>query len=120
MRKLKCTVGALCVWLALLLPEGAQRGSLGLEAGIALTLALLALAVWLLWSAGVLPGSCGSFSNRNDMFRFEEEEPGKSTSIADFRRCEAFARATTKKDARACARGSDAAAADLASRKELK
>lgn len=83
MRKLKCTVGALCVWLALLLPEGAQRGSLGLEAGIALTLALLALAVWLLWSAGVLAGS--------------EEN-----------------------DARACGRGSDAAAADLASRKELK
>lgn len=82
MKKPKCTVGALCVWLALLLPEGAQRGSLGLEAGIALTLALLALAAWLLWSAGVLPGS-------------------------------------EEKSARACGRGSDAAAGHTASRKEL-
>lgn len=113
-------LGMAAMVLALLLPEGAQRGSLGLETGIALTLALLALAAWLLWSAGVLAGSGGSFSNRNDMFRFEEEEPGKSKRIADFRRCEAFARATTKKDARACARGSDAAAGHTASRKELK
>lgn len=60
--------------LALLLPEGAQRGGLGLEAGIALALALLALAAWLLLRAGVLDG-------------------------------------TAKKSARACGRGSDAAAA---------
>lgn len=76
-------LGMAAMALALMLPEGAQRGSLGLETGIALTLALLALAAWLLWSAGVLAGS-------------------------------------EEKDARACARGSDAAAADLASRKELK
>lgn len=83
MRKAKSLCGTACFSLALLLPEGAQRGSLGLEAGIALTLALLALAAWLLWSAGVLAG-------------------------------------TEEKSARACGRGSDAAAADLASRKELK
>lgn len=61
--------------LALLLPEGAQRGGLGLETGFALALGLLALAAWLLLRAGVLDG------------------------------------ATTKKSARACGRGSDAAAA---------
>ena len=43
--------------LALLLPEGAQRGGLGLGTGFALALGLLALAVWLLWSAGVLAGA---------------------------------------------------------------
>ena len=75
-------LGMAALALALLVPEGAQRGSLGLAAGAALTLALLALAVWLLWSAGVLPGS-------------------------------------EEKDARACARGSDAVAAHKASRKEL-
>lgn len=61
--------------LALMLPEGAQRGGLGLAAGAALTLALLVLAAWLLWSAGVLAGN-------------------------------------EEKSARACGRGSDAAAED--------
>lgn len=80
-RSVKLAAAALA--LALLLPEGAQLGSLGLAAGAALTLALLVLAAWLLWSAGVLAGT------------------------------------TAKKSARACGRGSDAAAAHLASRKEL-
>ena len=76
-------LGMAALALALLLPEGAQRGGLGLAAGAALTLTLLALAAWLLWSAGVLAGT------------------------------------TAKKSAKACGRGLDAAAAHLASRKEL-
>ena len=59
--------------LALLLPEGAERSGLGLGTGVAVTLALLAAAVWLLWAAGVLAGG-------------------------------------EEKSARACGRGSDAAA----------
>lgn len=42
--------------LALLLPEGAEKGGLGLETGFALALGLLALAAWLLLRAGVLAG----------------------------------------------------------------
>lgn len=76
-------LGMAALALALLLPEGAAEGSLGMAAGAALALALLALAAWLLWSAGAL------------------------------------ARRTAKKGAKTCARGLDAAAADLASRKEL-
>ena len=43
--------------LALLLPEGAEKGGLGLETGFALALGLLALAAWLLLRAGVLAGA---------------------------------------------------------------
>ncbi len=71
-RSAKLAMAALA--LALLLPEGAQRGGLGLETGFALALGLLALAAWLLLRAGALAGA-------------------------------------EKNDARACARGSDAAAA---------
>ena len=53
-RTAKLAVAALA--LALLLPEGAEKGGLGLETGFALALGLLALAVWLLLRAGVLAG----------------------------------------------------------------
>lgn len=43
--------------LALLLPEGADKGGLGLETGFALALGLLALAAWLLLRVGVLAGA---------------------------------------------------------------
>lgn len=46
--------------LALLLPEGAENGGLGLAAGCALALVLLALAAWLLLRAGVLAGQKNS------------------------------------------------------------
>ena len=55
--------------LALLLPEGAEKGGLGLETGFALALGLLALAAWLLWKGGVLAGqkksarACGRCSD---------------------------------------------------------
>ena len=54
-RSVKLAVAALA--LALLLPEGAEKGGLGLETGFALALGLLALAAWLLLRAGVLTGS---------------------------------------------------------------
>lgn len=53
-RSAKLAVAALA--LALLLPEGAEKGSLGLETGFALALGLLALAAWLLLRSGVLAG----------------------------------------------------------------
>ena len=52
-RSAKLAVAALA--LALLLPEGAEKGGLGLETGFALALGLLALAAWLLLRAGVQP-----------------------------------------------------------------
>lgn len=49
-------LGMAMLALALMLPEGAQKGGLGLAAGCALALALLGLAAWLLWRSGVLIG----------------------------------------------------------------
>jgi len=46
MKKMKLGMAALAV--ALMLPEGAEKGGLGLALGAVLTLGLLALAAWLL------------------------------------------------------------------------
>lgn len=55
-RKTMCAGGAAALGLALILPEGAELGGLGVEIGTAAAFALLALAVWLLWLGGVLDG----------------------------------------------------------------
>lgn len=42
--------------LALMLPEGAERGGLGLIPGLILALGLMALAAALLWTGGAMGG----------------------------------------------------------------
>lgn len=54
--KKKTAPGMAALALAMMLPEGAARGGLGLAWGLLLSLALMALAAWLLWRAGVLAG----------------------------------------------------------------
>lgn len=52
MKKVKLGMAVLTV--ALMVPESAEKGGLGLALGAVLTLGLLALAAWLLWRGGAL------------------------------------------------------------------